>query len=232
MKLLNTMKTYMVILPVSAMTLFVALPQGATAQIAVMEVIRAGVKKVIKAVDLQVQRLQNQTIWLQNAQKVLENQLSKLKLGEIADWTQRQKDLYSQYYNELWQVKSAITYYKRIKDLTAKQVAILEEYKWAWGLLSKDPHFSARELDYMSKVYSGILQESVKNVDQLLEVAGSFKTQMSDAARLELISKAADQMDQNYTDLQQFNHQNSGLSIQWAQSLDEADKLRKLYGIH
>lgn len=164
MKILKYMKKYMVILPVSTMTLFVALPKGANAQIAVVEVIKAGVKKVIKAVDLKIQRLQNQTIWLQNAQKVLENQLSKLKLTEIADWTDKQKNLYSEYYQELWKIKSAITYYKRIKDLTAKQVAIVDEYKWAWNLFKQDKHFTADELNYMEKVYGGILEESIKNL--------------------------------------------------------------------
>lgn len=225
------MKKYMVILPMSAMTLFVSLPTGANAQIAVLEVIKAGVKKVIKAVDLKVQRLQNETIWLQNAQKVLENQLSKLKLTEIADWTQKQKDLYRNYYEELWKVKSAIAYYKRIKDLTQKQVSIVDEYKWAWGLFQKDKHFSGDELDYMQKVYSGILDASIKNLDQILLVVNSFKTQMSDAERLEIINLAADQMDSNYSDLKTFNTQNSLLSIQRAKSLDEVVLLKELYGI-
>jgi len=226
------MKKYMVILPVSAMTLFVSLPTGANAQIAVLEVIKAGVKKVIKAVDLKVQRLQNETIWLQNAQKVLENQLSKLKLSEIADWTQKQKELYKKYYEELWKVKSAIAYYKRIKDLTEKQVAIVYEYKWAWGLFQKDKHFSVDELEYMQKVYSGILDESIKNLDQILLVVSSFKTQMSDAKRLEIINVAANQMDANYSDLKTFNTQNSMLSIQRAKSLDEVAILKELYGIN
>jgi hypothetical protein len=226
------MKKYMVILPVSAMTLFVSIPQGASAQIAILEVIQAGIKKVIKAVDLKVQRLQNETIWLQNAQKVLENQLSKLKLTEIADWTEKQKDLYAGYYKELWEIKSAITYYKKIKGLTEKQVAIVDEYKWAWGLFGKDKHFTPDELDYMGKVYSGILEESVKNLDQILLVVNSFKTQMSDAKRLEIINAAADKMDINYSDLKQFNMQNSKLSIQRASSLDEVAKLKEIYGIN
>ena len=225
------MKKYMVILPVSAMTLFVSLPKGADAQIAVMEVIKAGVKKVIKAVDLKVQRLQNKTIWLQNAQKVLENQLSKLKLTEITDWTEKQKNLYGEYYEELWKIKSAIAYYKRIKDLIQKQVAIVDEYEWAWKLFKQDKHFSSDELGYMQKVYSGILDESIKNLDQILLVVNSFKTQMSDAKRLEIINTAADKMDTNYSDLKQFNAQNSSLSIQRAQSLDEAAKLKEIYGI-
>src|SRR5690606_37262048 len=119
-------------------------------------------------VDLKVPRLQNKTLWLQNAQKVLENSLSKLKLTEIAEWTSRQKELYAGYYNELWEIKSAITYYKRMKDLTAKHLAIIDEYKWAWALFKKDQHFLPEELEYMGKVYSGILEESVKNLDQII----------------------------------------------------------------
>ena len=225
------MKKYMVILPMSAMTLFVALPTGAQAQVAVLEVIKAGVKKVIKAADLKVQRLQNETIWLQNAQKVLENQLSKLKLAEIAEWSEKQKQLYSNYYNELWQIKSIITYYKRLKDLTEKQIAIVDEYHWAWALFTKDKHFTPEELSHMQTVYSGILQSSIKNLDQILLVVNSFETQMPDAKRLEIINAAANQMDINYSDLKRFNTQNSMLSIQRAKSANEVVTLKELYGI-
>lgn len=225
------MKKYMVVLPISTMMLFVALPTGASAQVAVLEVIKAGVKKVIKAVDLKIQRLQNETIWLQNAQKVLENQLSKLKLGEIADWTARQKDLYSNYYQELWEIKSAITYYKRIKELTTKQMAIVDEYKWAWKLFQQDQHFPPEELSYMEKVYAGILDESIKNLDQLLLVVNSFKIQMSDAARLEIINTAADQMDINFSDLKKFNTGNIQMSLSRAKSLDEVANLKEVYGV-
>ncbi|MFC4213366.1 conjugal transfer protein TraI [Pedobacter lithocola] len=231
MKIFKIMKKFMVILPVSAMTIFVSLPTGANAQVAVLEVIKAGVKKVIKAMDLKVQRLQNETIWLQNAQKVLENQLSKLKLTEISDWTQKQKELYSKYYEELWKVKSSLMYYKRLKELTQSQLDIVDEYKWAWNLFNKSGHFSVAELDEMGRVYSGILQESVKNIDQIFLVVNSFKTQMSDAARLEMIVDAANEMDRNWSDLKKFNRENSLLSIQRAKSLDEAAKLKELYGV-
>lgn len=230
-KMMGTMKKFMVILPISAITIFVSLPTGANAQVAFLEVIKAGVKKVIKAMDLKVQRLQNETIWLQNAQKVLENQLSKLKLGEIADWTGKQKELYGQYYEELWKVKSAIVYYQRLRDLTEVQVRIVDEYKWAWNLFSRSGHFSPDELLAMEKVYSGILEVSVSNVDQILSIVSSFKTQMSDGARLELIIAAGDAMEANWQDLKRFNRENSLLSIQRAGSVDEAAKLRELYGI-
>src|SRR4051812_41102799 len=86
------------------------------AQIPVLEIIKQAVTKVIKAVDLKIQRLQNKTIWLQNAQKTLENKMQELKLGEISDWVERQRKLYSDYYEELWKVKTAIAYYQKVRD--------------------------------------------------------------------------------------------------------------------
>jgi hypothetical protein len=225
------MKKYMVILPLSAVSIFVSIPKDADAQIVVSQVLQETVGRVIRAIDLEVQRMQNKTIWLQNAQKALENQLSKLKLTEISGWSQKQKDLYGSYYNELWQVKSVIVYYERIKDMTEKQATLVSQYNHAWNLLKSDKHFSVEELTYMQKVYSGILQESVKNLDEIFVVINSFKTQMSDANRLELVNKAADQVDINCSDLKQFNNQNYILSIQRAKSENEVETLKKYYGI-
>ncbi len=230
---LNIMKKYMVILPMSLIVLFVSLPEGkADAQIAIAEVIKAAITKVIKAIDLKVQTMQNKTIELQNFQKALENQLSKLKLTEISDWSQKQKELYGKYYNELWTVKSLIAYYERIKEITEKQTVLVRQYNHAWNLLKQDKHFKPEEIVYMQKVYSGILQESVKNLDQILLVINSFKTQMTDAKRLEIINEAADRIDVNCNDLKQFNNQNYLLSIQRAHDQDEVSTLKKYYGIN
>jgi hypothetical protein len=229
---MNAIKKYMVILPLSAMTIFVAIPKGADAQMVVGSVISSTVGKVIRAIDLKVQSMQNQTIWLQNAQKTLENQLSKLKLTEISDWSSKQKDLFSQYYQELWDIKSAIAYYSKISELTEKQVALVNSYNQAWNLLKADKHFTADELAYMTKVYSGILEASVNDLDQILLVINANKTQMPDAKRMEIVNKAADHMDTNYNDLQQFNSQNQILSLQRANDENEVLTLKQYYGIN
>src|SRR5690606_28567511 len=165
-------------------------------------------KKVIRAIDLMVQRLQNETIALQNAAKVLENKLSQLKLTEIAQWTERQRQLYQKYYDELWKVRNTIATYKRIQLIIGRQKQIIAEYKFTWSMINRDKHFTKDEIDFMYQVYTGILNESIYNIDQILLVINSFKTQMSDAKRLEIINKAGDQIEQNYADLKQFNNQN------------------------
>jgi len=221
----------LLIICVTAFCFAIIPSQQASAQTGIFEIIKEGVKKVIVAVDLQIQRIQNQTIWLQNAQKVLENEMSKLKLTEISDWAEKQKDLYADYFDELWKVKSAITYYQRITDIIKVQKQLVAEYSTAWNLTQQDDNFTAGELDYIFKVYSGIIDESIKNIDQIFLVLNSFVTQMTDAKRLEIINTAADAIEKNLSDLRQFNQQNIGISFQRAKEKNEVDIVRKLYGL-
>ena len=108
---------------------------------------------------------------------------------------------------------------------------IIEEYKFTWHMVNQDKHFTKDEIDYMYRVYTGILNESVYNLDQILLVINSFKTQMTDAKRLEIINKAGDQIEQNYADLKQFNNQNIQLSMNRAKDEHEVLVVKRLYGL-
>lgn len=225
-------KTSIVILVLIA-SLSLGLPRQAEAVVPlwIVKVIQAGVKKVLKAIDLMVQRMQNHTIWLQNAQKVLENKLSQLRLSEIAEWTERQRQLYKKYYDELWKVKTAITTYKRLHLIIQNQKQLIERYQFTWHMINQDDHFTREEIEYMYHVYTGIIDQSAVNLDQILLVINSFRTQMADAKRLELIDKAGDRIEQNYADLREFNRQNIQLSLSRAKNEHEVEAVKKLYGL-
>ncbi|SIT95224.1 conjugal transfer protein TraI [Pontibacter indicus] len=205
--------------------------QPLQAQDPITEVIRAAVTKAIVAMDLQVQRLQNETIWLQNAQKVLENKLSELKLAEIAAWSEAQRQLYAGYYEELWQVKTALTHYRRVRDMLERQTALVAEYQRAYRLFQQDGHFTAEELAFMQQVYRGILAGSVQHLDQLLLVLRPGTMQMRDAQRLALLEEAAAQLDANYSDLRAFNAENIRLSLQRAKDQQSLQRVQRLYGL-
>jgi hypothetical protein len=196
-----------------------------------LPIVGGGVSKVIKALDLQVQRIQTETIWLQQAQKILENAMSELRLADIRDWVQAQKDLYDGYFKELWQVRTVISYYHRIQELVQRQEQIVATCRQALSLFGSDKYFTPDELAHMQAVYTGILKESLGNLDQLLLVARSFTTQMSDEARLSIIDRAADNMDRNYRDLSRFNNQNALLSRQRSGEDNDIGLLKKLYGL-
>jgi len=229
---MNWMKRIMLVLLLTTFCLTATAPtQEAKAAIPIAKIIKEAVKKVIKAVDLMIQRLQNKTIWLQNAQKVLENKLSELKLTEIAQWTEKHRQLYKKYYDELWRVKTVLSAYQRIRQIMDKQVRIVNEYKRAWSIVSRDDHFTESEIDYMYRVYSGILRESVRNLDQLVLVVNSFNTQMTDAQRLAIITQAGERIEQNFIDLLEFNMQTGQLSLNRSRSQYEIDRIKKLYGL-
>ncbi|TXJ24858.1 MAG: conjugal transfer protein TraI [Chitinophagaceae bacterium] len=193
--------------------------------------IQVAVKKVIKAMDLAIQRLQNQTIKLQNAQKAIENVMAKLKLKEISEWSEKQRQIFQTYYDELWRVRAAIAYYRRIKEITAKQWQLVQEYKEAFNLFKQDKSFTPDQLLYIYDVYSGILEESVKNLDEIVLVINSFKTQMSDASRLAIINASSDRIEENLSHLRRFTDENIMMRIEKARDQQEILSIKAYYGI-
>lgn len=222
------MKKLVITIVFGIMALSVWVPQ---AHGQIIEIIKEATTKVIKAIDLRVQALQTRTIWLQNAQKTLENEMAKLKLKQISDWTKKQRDLYQKYYEELMKVKAAISTYQETRTIMSRQKQLVTEYKNAWNLLKQDKHFTPDELNQMYRVYTGILDESLKNLDELELVINSFRTQMSDGKRLELIHAAGKGIDENLSDLRSFNSRNFHISLSRAGSVQEAEMIKHLYGI-
>jgi hypothetical protein len=224
-------RSFIVIL-LCTMSLTVTPTKDSYAVIPIATIIREGIKKVIKAVDLMIQRLQTKTIWLQNTQKVLENKLSELKLSEIGQWSEKQRQLYKEYYDDLWRVRNTISMYRRIRQILERQVQLVNEYKRTWHLVKADDHFTKSEIEYMYRVYAGILESSLYSLDQLMLITNSLKTQMSDAKRLEIISQAGEAIDTNYIDLKRFNAQNIRLILNRAKDAHEVETIKKLYDLN
>jgi len=226
------MKKRIGIIAISCSLLLTALPtMQANAQIPIVSIITSAIKKVIVAIDLKVQQMQNQTLWLQNAEKELETKMSQLQLNDISDWANKQKKLYSDYYQELQKVKSVITTYQEVKDITQQQLELVKEYNTAYSQFKQDKNFSASEINYMGQVYNGILNESVQNLNELLLAINSFTTTMADAKRLEIISSTARKMNSNLTDLRKFNNQNMALTMQRAKENNDIQTTQQLYGL-
>jgi len=217
-------------LSISILMVFAA--SFARAQFVVGTVLNETVGKIIRAIDLEVQKAQNQTIWLQNAQKAIENQLHQLQLSNIAGISTQQKNLFTEYYNELSTVKAVITDYEQVVNIISRQEQLVSLYKTSWAATQQDGHFSVTELQQIEQVYSGILLESANNLDQLAKVINSFQTQMTDGQRMELIDRINKQINGNYNDLKKFTNQNVQLSMARARDQQDIQSTKNLYGIH
>jgi hypothetical protein len=208
-----------------------AVQEKVHAQVPVVSVVSGIIKKVIIAIDLQVQKLQNETIQLQNAERSVENNLHLNSLNDINGWLTKEKALYQQYYKELATVRTVIADYDEVRRIIGQQEELLTEYHDANNLFRQDRHFTASELNQMSNVYSGILQESARNLQEVVTAVKSFSTQMKDAERLLLIHHATAGMQKNLDDLRQFNNHNVALSLARAGEEQDRAQVRELYGL-
>lgn len=210
------------------------LPQGgAHAQVLeVIAIVNAAVKKAIVAADLEVQRLQTQTIALQDAEKQLENSMAGGLLDDITGWVEQQEQLYGAYYQELWQVKTALGSYSKAATLIDRQAVLVREEQQDWAAVQKDPHFTLAELEHIGNVYTGILNESSRNVQQISLVIQSLVTQMDDAGRLGIIDETNQSLDGDFNGLRSFTQQNSLLSLQRARDENDVLTIKALYNLH
>jgi len=204
---------------------------SASAQIPVVSLITSAIKKVITALDLKVQQLQNQTIALQNAEASVENNLHLSSLNIISGWLNKERALYQNYYQELAKVKILISDYDEVKRLISQQKELLSEYHNASALFHQDAHFSGSERSAMENVYGGILQESIRNLEEATMAVTAFSTQMDDAERLVMVHHASAGMQTNLDHLRQYNNQNAIISYERARDEQGRAAIQKLYGI-
>jgi hypothetical protein len=202
----------------------------ATAQ-DIIGIVTEGITKVIRAIDLEVQRIQTQTIVLQDAQKEAENALSQLRLGEIRDWVQQQKDLYAEYFQELAQVKNVIADYDQVAGMITRQEQILAAYQRGMANFRKDPHFTATELSQIQALFTAILNESEQNLSRLTTLIQSFTLQTTDQERMSLLDATATNMDRNYRDIMTYTNQNELISLQRASDQNDYLTIKNLYGL-
>src|SRR5690606_9776696 len=153
----------------------------------IAEVIRQAIKKVIVAVDLKIQRLQNQTIWLQNAQRTVENALSRLRLEEIRDWSQKHREQYQVYYAELWNVRGWIKSCQMARDMLKKQALLLNRQQSMSAMLRSgaDREIIGKYIPEIERNLSQLLKESAAILSSMQDLLSPGVFSMGDPERLE-----------------------------------------------
>ena len=215
-----------------ALLLACLMPGRSDAQVLdIIDIINAAIKKVIVATDLQVERMQTETIEAQNVEKEQEDDMEQSELSGIASWVEQQRALFAAYYQELRQVKNVIAIYEEVRQMIDKQAKIIAGYQQVYAALQQDKHFSLDEVGHAYAVLTGIVGQSTQNIKRLTLVVTSLLAQMGDAARLRLIDETGSDIDRNYSDLAQFSQQNFLLSLQRAKDANDIAMTKALYGI-
>ncbi|HEY4334662.1 MAG TPA: TraG family conjugative transposon ATPase [Puia sp.] len=203
----------------------------ARASAQLLDIIDEAVKKALETADLKIQRLQTQTLWLQNEQKTLENAMTGSLLDDITGWVRQQDKLFGEYYSELWQIKPALTTYSKTAALIIRQAQLVKDCQKATAATKADPHLSLAEITQILGVYNAILDAGIRNTARLTAIITASTTQMDDAARLRQIDESAADIARNETALRTCNQQNTLLSLQRAKDAADLQTIKILYGI-
>ena len=174
--------------------------------------------KVIKAIDLKVQRMQNETLWLQNAQQVAEHKLSKIKIAEITSWQQKQENLYEDYFKELKLAKASITGMSQVKRIISLQAQVITEY----NRFAKDATIKPE--------YDGLLSSSVE-ILQTLQVVIGGNVSMKDGDRIIMITTLRDAMNQCLKNIRTLNDQQLRLAAAHERLKADIQFVKRLNGI-
>lgn len=217
------------LLPAVLLAVMAAAP--AAGQLTVAAVIQAGIKKVIRAMDLRIQRQQITALGMQQAQKAQENTMVETQLAEISHWIDQQRRLYQQYYQELWQVKSALRSAGTVRHILKQEGQLVSAYQHYWKRLRPSAQFSIEERDYLADLYGGILRDNRRHMAALAAVIQDFRIRMPDGARLEIIRRIARRVATDLDDLQRLNRENEELARQRFQQKNSLRVLGTLYGV-
>ena len=149
----------------------------------------------------------------------------------IKDLSKGSFDLHKNFLDGLTTVSPGVRKYKGVKDIMDDQVAIVSEYKAAYGRYKKDGNFNEDELAYMGRVYDNLIRLSLADLDELSMVMTDSKLRMSDDERLAAIDRIHANMDEKLQFLRHFNNSTTVLSVQRARERNDARTMKKVYGL-
>ena len=151
------------------------------------------------------------------------NTIQNIKNGDF--------NLHRDFFGSLEIVNPKIKTYTRVADIIAYQIRIVKNISTTIKNLKESGQFNVDELDYSKAVFENLLDECLKNVDELYLVITSDELQMSDDERIKRIDQLYTDMQDKYSFCQSFSEECSVLAMQRLSEQVEILMSKKLNGM-
>lgn len=176
---------------------------------------------------------------LLNVEKLsqFKNILSDMKKGyqilstgynAVKDISQGNFSLHEVFIDGLMLVSPEVKKYHKVAGIISYQKDIVTEYKTAFNRFRSSGSFNEHEINYMGKVYKQLFDQSVDNLDALMNVVTSSKLRMSDDERLQAIDRIFADTQDKLSFLRDFNSKASVLHMQRLKEKNDIQTLQKL----
>jgi len=151
------------------------------------------------------------------------NTIQNIKKGDF--------NLHRDFFGSLEIVNPKIKTYTRIAAIIAYQVRIVKNISTTIKNLKESGQFNTDELDHSKTIFENLLDECLKNVDELYLVITSDELQMTDDERIKRIDQLYTDMQDKYSLFQSFSKECSVLAMQRLSDQVEIIMSKKLNGI-
>ena len=132
----------------------------------------------------------------------------------VKDMTEGNFSLHKTFLDALMQVSPAVKNYKRVGEIVDYQISIVKESRSGMNRFMKSGNFRGDEIHYFEKVYANLLNQSLRNLDELTMAITADKLRMSDDERLRAIDEIYGQMQDKLLFLRHFNASSNLLALQ------------------
>lgn len=151
------------------------------------------------------------------------NTIQNIKKGDF--------NLHQDFINSLSVINPKVKSYARVADIIAYQLRIIKNVSTTIRNLKESYQFANGELDFCKTVFERLLEESLKNLDELFLIVTFDELQMKDDERIKRIDQLYLEMQHKYGFCQSFSDECSVLAMQRLSEQAEIKLSKKLNGL-
>lgn len=157
--------------------------------------------------------------------------IAKEGLTTIGGFTRGEFILHTDYFNSLKSVNPEIKRYARVADIVALQLKIVQNYNRTYRRLNGSDALSNDELAYIRRVFSRLLDDCDKTLDELITITTDGKMEMKDDERMKRIDMLYLDMQDKFTFSQSFSNDAVSLAASRLKEKIDVRTSRVLHGI-
>ncbi|GAA4906279.1 TerB family tellurite resistance protein [Mucilaginibacter defluvii] len=191
----------------------------------------------VKAQDQEIQQL------LLNVEKLAQFKsiLADMKKGyevvstgynKVRDISQGNFSLHKTFLDGLLAVSPAVRNYRKVGEIVSYQLKLVSEYHTAFDRFKTDNNFAPDEIAYLGRTYNNLIDQSLKNLNELFNVVTAGKMRMTDDERIAAIDRIHADMQDKLMFLRTFNKSTTVLQMQRLKERNDAQAMRKIHGIN
>ena len=173
---------------------------------------------------------------LKQLEEILDNMYKGYKIltkgyNRVKDIAEGNFNLHQVFLDGLFAVNPSVAKYQRIPDIIRYQSMLIKEYKRAFNRFKSDPNLTPDEIKYLERVYSYLVKQSLRNLEELTMIVTANKLRMSDDERIQSIDRIYFDIENKLSFLRYFNNSTQVLVVQRAKENSEVGAMKKLYEV-